>query len=128
MTRAVALFVVALFSTAGVHAQALEGRLKKIAETKAIAIAYRADALPFSFTNDTTTTRTTAISTEPMAPTDAASVGVNQPTMMPNSTMPTSPTMSIIPVSERQRSDHGARARAGPSAGFRLQTIQTTIR
>jgi len=52
MTRAVALFVVALFSTAAVHAQALEGRLKKIAETKAIAIAYRADALPFSFTND----------------------------------------------------------------------------
>jgi glutamate/aspartate transport system substrate-binding protein len=52
MTRAVALFIVALFSTTAVHAQALEGRLKKIAETKAIAIAYRADAMPFSFTND----------------------------------------------------------------------------
>ncbi|MGH8617337.1 MAG: amino acid ABC transporter substrate-binding protein [Burkholderiales bacterium] len=34
------------------QAQALDGRLKKIADTKAINIAYRADATPFSFTND----------------------------------------------------------------------------
>jgi glutamate/aspartate transport system substrate-binding protein len=51
MTRAVALFVVALLSTAA-HAQALDGRLKKIADTKTISIAYRDDAMPFSFTND----------------------------------------------------------------------------
>jgi ABC-type amino acid transport substrate-binding protein len=32
-----------------VHAQALEGTLKKIRDTKAITIAYRTDAVPFSF-------------------------------------------------------------------------------
>ena len=39
-------------SAGGVHAQALEGRLKRIAEKKTIAIAYRADAIPFSFERD----------------------------------------------------------------------------
>jgi ABC-type amino acid transport substrate-binding protein len=34
------------------HAQALDGRLKRIAETKTISIAYRADAMPFSFADD----------------------------------------------------------------------------
>jgi ABC-type amino acid transport substrate-binding protein len=34
-----------------VHAQALEGTLKKIRDTKTITIAYRTDALPFSFTD-----------------------------------------------------------------------------
>ena len=41
-----------LLSAGTVHAQALEGRLKRIAEQKTIAIAYRADAIPFSFERD----------------------------------------------------------------------------
>lgn len=41
-----------LLSAGTVHAQALEGRLKRIAEKKTIAIAYRADAIPFSFERD----------------------------------------------------------------------------
>lgn len=48
----VALFLVALFASTAVHAQAPEGRLKRIAETKTIAVGYRADAMPFSFTGD----------------------------------------------------------------------------
>ncbi len=52
MLRTVALFTLALFAVPAVHAQALEGRLKKIAQTKTIAIAYRTDAAPFSFTRD----------------------------------------------------------------------------
>ena len=42
----------AVFAAGAVHAQALEGRLKKIVETSTISIAYRADAVPFSFAND----------------------------------------------------------------------------
>lgn len=49
MIRAVAGLIVALFAAGAVHAQALEGRLKKIAETKTINIGVRADAMPFSF-------------------------------------------------------------------------------
>jgi ABC-type amino acid transport substrate-binding protein len=41
-----------LLSAGTVHAQALEGRLKRIAEKKTIAIAYRVDAIPFSFERD----------------------------------------------------------------------------
>ena len=41
-----------LLSAGTVHDQALEGRLKRIAEKKTIAIAYRADAIPFSFERD----------------------------------------------------------------------------
>jgi len=48
MTRLLALLAIALF-TGSIHAQALEGRLKKIAETKSIAIGVRGDAMPFSF-------------------------------------------------------------------------------
>jgi len=51
MTKIV-LFLAALVAANAAHAQALEGRLKKIAETKAIAIGYRADAVPFSFVRD----------------------------------------------------------------------------
>jgi ABC-type amino acid transport substrate-binding protein len=54
--RIVAVTATAVLSAAvlaqGAHAQALEGRLKRIAETSTIAIAYRADATPFSFVND----------------------------------------------------------------------------
>ena len=46
------LLAVLLLASGAVHAQALEGRLKRIAEKKTIAIAYRADAIPFSFERD----------------------------------------------------------------------------
>lgn len=45
-------FLAALFAAGAVHAQALDGRLKKIAQTKTIAIAYRSDAMPFAFADD----------------------------------------------------------------------------
>ena len=48
MTRLLALLAIALF-TGSIHAQALDGRLKRIAETKSIAIGVRGDAMPFSF-------------------------------------------------------------------------------
>jgi ABC-type amino acid transport substrate-binding protein len=41
--------IAALVLPALVHAQALEGTLKKIRDTKTINIAYRTDAIPFSF-------------------------------------------------------------------------------
>lgn len=52
MNAAIAALIAGLLAAGAVHGQALEGRLKKIAETKSIAIAYRADAIPFSFAND----------------------------------------------------------------------------
>jgi len=42
-----------LFATVPAHAQGADSRLKKIAATKTITIAYRADATPFSFTDET---------------------------------------------------------------------------
>lgn len=51
MIRCITFVLAALFA-AGVQAQALDGRLKKIAQTKTIAIAYRADAMPFSFSEN----------------------------------------------------------------------------
>lgn len=52
MNRGIALFIAGLLAAGSVCAQPLEGRLKRIAETKSIVIAYRADAIPFSFAND----------------------------------------------------------------------------
>lgn len=49
MFRATALFLVALFAAAAAQAQGLEGRLKKIGQSKTITIGYRTDAMPFSF-------------------------------------------------------------------------------
>jgi len=49
MLRIAAGLFVALFVAGAAHAQALEGRLKKIAETKTINVGVRADAMPFSF-------------------------------------------------------------------------------
>jgi glutamate/aspartate transport system substrate-binding protein len=47
------MFTLALLVAAGpAAAQALDGRLKKIADAKTITIAYRADATPFSFTDE----------------------------------------------------------------------------
>ena len=52
MIRTITL-ALALFLAAGAtHSQKLDGRLKKIADTKTITIAYRSDASPFSFTDD----------------------------------------------------------------------------
>ncbi|MFZ4479257.1 MAG: amino acid ABC transporter substrate-binding protein [Rhodoferax sp.] len=53
MFRTVLLALSTLLAASLVHAQALDGRLKKIADSKTIAIAYRADAIPFSFTDET---------------------------------------------------------------------------
>jgi ABC-type amino acid transport substrate-binding protein len=53
LRTAVSVFL-ALFAASLAHAQALDGRLKKIAQTKTIAIAYRADAMPFSFAENKT--------------------------------------------------------------------------
>ena len=41
-----------LFAASAAHAEGLDGRLKKIADSKTITIAYRTDAVPFSFTDD----------------------------------------------------------------------------
>ena len=47
-----ALIAAALAADRSAQAQAPEGRLKKIAETRTLSIAYRADAVPFSFVGD----------------------------------------------------------------------------
>jgi glutamate/aspartate transport system substrate-binding protein len=52
MLRIATLVFAALFAAGAVHAQALDGRLKKIADSKTIRIAYRTDATPFSFADD----------------------------------------------------------------------------
>ena len=48
MLRAAALLVAVLFTVAA-QAQGLEGRLKKIGQSKTITIGYRTDAMPFSY-------------------------------------------------------------------------------
>ena len=50
MLRIVAPFIAVLLAAGAVQAQGLDGRLKRIAETKSISIGYRTDAVPFSFT------------------------------------------------------------------------------
>jgi len=52
MFRTTTLALALLLAAGSVQAQGLQGRLKKIADSKTITIAYRADATPFSFTND----------------------------------------------------------------------------
>jgi glutamate/aspartate transport system substrate-binding protein len=49
MLRSVIIATTLLFAAGATQAQALDGRLKKIAAAKTIAIAYRTDAVPFSF-------------------------------------------------------------------------------
>jgi glutamate/aspartate transport system substrate-binding protein len=50
----ISLLVLSLLLAAGpAQAQSTDSRLKKIAATKTITIAYRADATPFSFTDET---------------------------------------------------------------------------
>jgi len=48
MLRKLVPVFLALFAAGLAHAQSLDGRLKKISQTKTIAVGYRADALPFS--------------------------------------------------------------------------------
>ena len=52
MIRTITLAFALLLAAGAVHSQSLDGRLKKIAATKTVTIAYRADATPFSFTDD----------------------------------------------------------------------------
>jgi glutamate/aspartate transport system substrate-binding protein len=52
MNRFAAIALSALFLAGSAHAQAVNGRLKKILDTKTIAIAYRPDASPFSFLDE----------------------------------------------------------------------------
>ena len=49
MIRFAALACAALLAAGAAHAQPVDGRLKKILDAKSISIAYRADAMPFSF-------------------------------------------------------------------------------
>jgi glutamate/aspartate transport system substrate-binding protein len=52
MFRSNVLAVLAVFTAGLAHAQGLDGRLKKIAQTKTIVVGYRSDAMPFSFSAD----------------------------------------------------------------------------
>jgi glutamate/aspartate transport system substrate-binding protein len=52
MIRTITLALALLFAAGAVHSQKLDGRLKTIAATKTVTIAYRADAIPFSFMDD----------------------------------------------------------------------------
>jgi glutamate/aspartate transport system substrate-binding protein len=52
MKRTAILALTLLFAAGTAHSQSTTSRLKKIAATKTITIAYRADATPFSFTDD----------------------------------------------------------------------------
>ena len=49
MIRTITLAFVLLLAAGAVHSQKLDGRLTKIAATKTITIAYRANATPFSY-------------------------------------------------------------------------------
>lgn len=52
MFRIALLILATSLTLSTATAQALDGRLKKIADTKTITIAHRTDAAPFSFVND----------------------------------------------------------------------------
>jgi len=52
MIRTITLAFALLLAAGAVHSQNLDGRLKKIADARTITIAYRADATPFSYTDD----------------------------------------------------------------------------
>lgn len=49
MIRTIALFITLVLAAGSAHAQKLDGRLKKIADSRTVTIAYRPDATPFSF-------------------------------------------------------------------------------
>jgi len=50
--RTATLGIAALLAAGALHAQAPDGRMKRIAQTKTIAIAYRTDAMPFAYTDE----------------------------------------------------------------------------
>jgi ABC-type amino acid transport substrate-binding protein len=52
MMKGLVVAVLAVVAAANVHAQSVEGTLRKIRDSKAISIAYRTDALPFSYTSE----------------------------------------------------------------------------
>ena len=52
MLRATTMALAMLLAASTLSAQPLEGRLKRIASTKTITLAYRADATPFSYVNE----------------------------------------------------------------------------
>jgi len=52
MFRTAIVALALLFTAGAAQAQGAEDRLKKIASTKTITIAYRTDAIPFSYTDD----------------------------------------------------------------------------
>jgi glutamate/aspartate transport system substrate-binding protein len=52
MLRHAILAVISLLAAGWAQAQALDGRLKQIAQSKTITVGYRADAMPFSFTEN----------------------------------------------------------------------------
>ena len=52
MLRITAFAITALICASAALAQGIDGRLKKIADTKTINVAYRTDATPFSFVDD----------------------------------------------------------------------------
>jgi ABC-type amino acid transport substrate-binding protein len=52
MLRYASLALSLLLAATALQTQAADSRLKKIAATKTVTIAYRADAIPFSFTQD----------------------------------------------------------------------------
>ena len=52
MLRTAVFAIATLFCAASALAQGIDGRLKKIADTKTINVAYRIDATPFSFVDD----------------------------------------------------------------------------
>jgi ABC-type amino acid transport substrate-binding protein len=52
MFRTISLVIAALIISAAARAEGPDGRLKKIADSKTINIAYRTDAAPFSFVDD----------------------------------------------------------------------------
>lgn len=52
MLRIASLFLALLAAAGLASAQGLDGRLRKIADTKTLTLAYRTDAAPFSFADD----------------------------------------------------------------------------
>jgi ABC-type amino acid transport substrate-binding protein len=52
MRASLAILAVSLSIGCGMHAEAADSRIDQISTTKAIKIAYRTDATPFSFVKD----------------------------------------------------------------------------
>ena len=112
MTRIFALFILGLVGTAAAYAQPLEGRLKRIAETKSIAVAYRSDAMPFSFAGEKNVAEGFSID---LCKRVAASIGreLNLPNL----------EIRWVPVSIQSRFDAVAQGRADLECGSSTITL-----